>query len=124
MGRQSQRFLRFHLSLLVMMFFALLAFLAVCGAHDQAWDDYKLEFDKHYTPEEEAHRYANWKKDVEEVTLHNALYGEDFTQAVNELSDLTDEEYEQIYLSGNPMAEEPSNATFQVFLNNRLLIVL
>jgi len=100
-----------------MMFFAFLAFVAVCGAHDQAWDDYKLEFDKHYTPEEEALRYANWKKDVEEVTLHNALYGEDFTQAVNELSDLTDEEYEQIYLSGNPMAEEPSNATFHVVSN-------
>jgi len=108
----------------MMIFFALLAFVAVCGAqgpsgaYDQAWEDYKLEFDKHYSPEEEALRYANWQKDVEEVTLHNALYSEDFKQEVNQFSDLTDEEFEDIYLSGNPMAEEASNVTYHVASND------
>merc|ERR1711962_1902810 len=41
-----------------MKFFALFALVAVTAAFDQAWEDYKLEFDKHYTPEEEAMRYA------------------------------------------------------------------
>merc|ERR1712121_348317 len=66
-----------------MMFFALFALVAVAAAHDRAWEDYKLEFDKHYTAEEEAMRYANWKKDTEEVEIHNAMFGNEFTQAVN-----------------------------------------
>merc|ERR1711962_1424107 len=96
-----------------MMFFALLAIVAV-AAHDQAWEDYKLEFDKHYTADEEPARYANWKKDAEEVLLHNGMYGNEFTQAVNEMSDLTDEEYEALYLSGLRVPEGPSNATLHV----------
>merc|ERR1711962_504193 len=96
-----------------MMFFALLAIVAV-AAHDQAWEDYKLEFDKHYTAEEEPARYANWKQNAEEVLLHNAQYGHEFTQAVNEMSDLSYEEYEAIYLSGLRVPEGPSNATLHV----------
>merc|ERR1711962_71127 len=96
-----------------MKFFALLAIVAV-AAHDQAWEDYKLEFDKHYTADEEPARYANWKKDAEEVLLHNGMYGNEFTQAVNEMSDLTDEEYEALYLSGLRVPEGPSNATLHV----------
>jgi len=96
-----------------MMFFALLAIVAV-AAHDQAWEDYKLEFDKHYTADEEPARYANWKQNAEEVLLHNAMYGHEFTQAVNEMSDLSYEEYEAIYLSGLRVPEGPSNATLHV----------
>ena len=60
-------------------------------------------------------RYANWKKDHAEVALHNAKFGNEFTQAVNELSDLTDEEYKEFYLSGYLMAEEEeSNSTLYV----------
>merc|ERR1712002_1364565 len=98
-----------------MMFFALVACLAVASAYDQAWEDYKLDFDKHYTAEEEAMRYANWKKDTEEVASHNALYGHEFTQAVNEFSDLTAEEYKEYYLSGYLMGE--SNSTLYVPTN-------
>merc|ERR1711962_956626 len=100
-----------------MKFFALFALVAVAAAFDQAWEDYKLEFDKHYTPEEEAMRYANWKKDTEEVLLHNAMYGHEFTQGVNALSDLTEEEYKQQYLSSLIVPTE-SNATMHVADNN------
>jgi len=89
-----------------MMFFALVACLAVASAYDQAWEDYKLEFNKQYTSEEEPMRYANWKKDTEEVAEHNAMYGHEFTQAVNDLSDLTEEEYKKYYLSGYIPAKE------------------
>merc|ERR1712033_141407 len=85
--------------------------------HDDAWEDYKLQFDKRYTAEEEALRYANWKKTTEEVELHNAQYSHEFTQAVNELSDLTDEEFEKYYL-GYKMASEPDNATLHVPSND------
>merc|ERR1712168_1571109 len=88
------------------MIFALLMCVAVAMAKDQAWEDYKLEYNKHYTAEEEPIRYANWQKEVAEVELHNAMYGEDFTQAVNEMSDLSEEEYDQIYLQGLRVPEE------------------
>merc|ERR1712002_1080871 len=73
-----------------MKFFALIACLAVASAYDQAWEDYKLEFNKHYTAAEEPARYAIWKKQSEDVDLHNALYGHEFTLAINELSDLSE----------------------------------
>merc|ERR1712002_590619 len=88
------------------MIFALLMCVAVAMAKDQAWEDYKLEYNKHYTAEEEPIRYANWQKEVAEVELHNAMYGEDFTQAVNEMSDLSEEEYDQIYLQGLRVPEK------------------
>merc|ERR1712168_1024967 len=102
------------------MMFLLFALVAVAAAHDQAWEDYKLEFNKHYTAEEEPMRYANWKKDHEEVTLENAMFGHEFTQAVNELSDLTEEEYKQKYLSSLIVPEGPSNATMYVPTNDAI----
>merc|ERR1712180_355875 len=101
-------------SFFAMKFFALLALVAVASAHDQAWEDYKLEFNKVYTPEEEAMRYANWKKDSEEVDLHNAMYGEEYKKGVNQFSDLTDEEFAEYYLTGYRMADKPDNATIFV----------
>merc|ERR1712113_908418 len=107
-------------SFFAMKFFALLALVAVASAHDQAWEDYKLEFNKHYTAEEEAVRYANWKIDTKEVELHNAMFGNDFTQAVNELSDLSDEEYKRLYLSSLLVPEGPSNAPVYVPTNDAI----
>merc|ERR1712055_1116440 len=109
----TTKFLLYLHLFFTMKFFALFALVAVAAAFDQAWEDYKLEFDKHYTPEEEAMRYANWKKDTEEVLLHNAMYGHEFTQGVNALSDLTEEEYKQQYLS-SLIVPTSSNATMHV----------
>lgn len=101
-----------------MKLFALIACLAVAFA-DQAWEDYKLEFNKRYTAEEEPMRYAIWKKQNEEVDLHNAMYGHEFTLAVNELSDLTEEEYHRLYLSSLKVPET-SNATLYVPSNDAI----
>merc|ERR1712002_627155 len=42
------------------------------------------------------------------------MYGHEFTQGVNQFSDLTDEEFAQHYLTGYRMAEKPDNATMFV----------
>merc|ERR1711872_493007 len=112
-GRGSSSSIILYIIFFNMMFFALFALVAVATA-DQAWEDYKLEFNKHYTAEEEAVRYANWKKDTEEVGLHNAMFANEFTQGVNELSDLSDEEYKRLYLSSLLVPAGPSNATMYV----------
>jgi len=52
------------------------------------------------------------------VTLHNAAYGHEFTTGINDMSDLTEEEYESIYLSGLRVPEGPSNATMYVPTND------
>merc|ERR1712121_631611 len=119
-GRGSSCSIIFSIIFFNMMFFALFALVAVAAAHDQGWEDDKWEFDKHYTAEEEAMRYANWKKDTEEVEIHNAMFGNEFTQAVNHLSDLTDEEYKRLYLSSLIVPEGPSNATMHVADNGVL----
>merc|ERR1712212_431617 len=48
------------------------------------------------------------------------MYGHEFTQAVNALSDLSDEEYKEFYLSGYRMAESEDNATLHVPSNAAL----
>ena len=66
------------------------------------------------------HRYAIWKKQSEDVDLHNALYGHEFTLAINELSDLSEEEYKKLYLSSLIVPEGPSNATRYVPTNDAI----
>jgi len=102
---------------IIMLFVTLFAIVAAATA-DQAWEDYKLEFNKHYTADEEIARYATWKVATEEVDLHNAAFGNEFTTAVNEFSDLTDEEFEETYLRGLRVPEGPSNATMFVPTND------
>jgi len=89
----------------IMRIFVLFACALVCmaqGPHkDQRWEDYKLEFDKHYaSPEEEEKRYAVWKQAVAEIDLHNAQYEKTFEQEVNQFADMTDDEFEATYLTG------------------------
>merc|ERR1712121_258217 len=115
-GRRSSYCIFFFI-LFTMKLFALIACLALASAYDQGWEDYKLEFNKHYTADEELARYAIWKKQNEEIDLHNALYGHEFTLAINELSDLTEEEYKKFYLSSLIVPEGPSNATLYVPTN-------
>jgi len=96
---------RSHTLSATMQVFVLFACAVVCmaqGPHkDQRWEDYKLEFDKHYaTPEEEEKRYTIWKQAVAEIDLHNAQYEKTFEQEVNQFADMTDDEFEATYLTG------------------------
>jgi cathepsin L len=90
-----------------MALFIIALCVAVCMAQgppqdDLKWQDYKLEFNKHYAEGEEETRYNTWKKAVSEVELHNAKYDESFKQGINQFSDMTDEEFEAQYLGYNP----------------------
>jgi len=80
-----------------MLYIIVLACLSAClagPADDLKWQDYKLEFGKVYSSEEEeATRYETWKENVMEIELHNADYTQTFKQGQNEFTDMTDEEF-------------------------------
>jgi len=97
-----------------MMYIAVLACLSVCLAgrlDDQAWQDYKLQFGKVYTEEEDAIRYETWRKTVEEIEMHNSEYSKTYTQGVNQFTDMSDEEFEQGYGGCLTIPEEYMNGT-------------
>merc|ERR1712212_66903 len=99
---------------IIMIFIALLACVSVCFAqrpHDAAWDDWKLEYGKVYSAEEEPSRYATWLKSKEDVALHNADYEQTYTVGLNEFSDMTQEEFAEIYLTGLRIPEDIVNGT-------------
>jgi len=96
-----------------MILFAVFACLSVCQAYDQAWEDYKLEFGKVYTAEEDAAKYATWKVNVNGIVLHNALYGDTYKQGVNQFTDMTDEEFKAGGYTGLVIPEEYLNGTKQ-----------
>jgi cathepsin L len=52
-----------------------------------------LEYNKVYTPEQDAVKYLTWKEAVEEIKLHNALYGDQYEQGVGPFTDMTDAEF-------------------------------
>merc|ERR1712002_880681 len=103
-------------TIIIMLFLiALVAAVSASGPlNDQAWQDYKLEWNKHYSADQELTKYAIWKKEVDNVNAHNAQFGQDFITEINEFSDLTDAEFEEMYLSGLRVPEGPSNATMYV----------
>merc|ERR1712168_1446885 len=85
----------------IMMFIVFFACVSVCvaqGPHDNPdWQDYKLEFGKVYSPEEDAKRYETWLSNVIDIDMHNAQYDKTYTQAPNAFTDMTDEEFERDY---------------------------
>merc|ERR1711962_1039334 len=69
-------------NIITMLFIALLASLSVlCASHDQAWEDYKLEYGKVYTEEQDAVKYSTWKRNMAAIDLHNSQFGNTYTQA-------------------------------------------
>merc|ERR1712212_671545 len=90
-----------------------LACFSVCFA-DPVWDDWKLEYGKVYSAEEEPARYATWLKSKEEIDLHNADYEQTYTVGLNEWSDMTQEEFEEVYLTGLRIPEDVLNGTAQM----------
>merc|ERR1711910_123119 len=108
--------------IIIMLFITLALVAAAVSAqgplNDQAWQDYKLEYNKHYNADQELTKYAIWRKEVDNVNTHNAAFGNGFKTEINEFSDLTDAEFEETYLSGLRVPEGPSNATMYVPTND------
>jgi len=82
----------------------LLAFVAGCHARpseDSAWLAYKVKFNKTYgNSAAEMERYEMWRKNVEEVKTHNAEFSNTYTIGINQFSDMSEEEFSSIMLSG------------------------
>merc|ERR1712243_92961 len=85
----------------IMLFIVFFAYLSICmaqGPHDNPdWQDYKLEFGKVYSPEEDAKRYETCLSNGIEINLHHDQYNKTYTQAPNQFTDMTDEEFERDY---------------------------
>lgn len=96
------------------MYIILLACVAACLAghlEDSEWQQYKLEFGKVYTAEQEASKYATWLENKKGIDLHNADYAQSYKQGLNEFADMTEEEFKAIYLGGFHMPEEYLNGS-------------
>jgi len=101
-----------------MIFIAFLACFSLCLAghvDDREWQDWKLEHGKVYTTEEEESKYSVWLLNKAEVEAHNANYEATYTQKLTEWDDMTQEEFDEIYLHGYIQSnEEDANVTIHV----------
>merc|ERR1712086_957655 len=59
------------------------------------WNAFKIDFNKVYSPEEEAHRLVAFKDNVETIYRHNAEQAptQGWTMGINEYSDMSSEEF-------------------------------
>ncbi|XP_052013158.1 protein CTLA-2-alpha-like isoform X2 [Apodemus sylvaticus] len=95
--------------------FLLILFLGMTSAApysdsrlDSEWKEWKMEFAKTYSPDEEAHRRAVWEENKKKIEAHNADYEQgktSFSMGLNEFSDLTTEEF-RANCCGNIYREE------------------
>jgi len=95
---------------------AVLACIALAfgqGPHnDLDWEAYKTTYNKVYsTEDEEALRYAVFKKTQADNAAHNAKYDSTYERGVNQFSDMTDEEFKADYLSSLIIPEGLLNGT-------------
>lgn len=64
----------------------------------QVFADFKREFDKHWSPEEEKLRLGIFGENVKKIWEHNSLNSKTFEMGINEFSDLTDQEFQSQYI--------------------------
>ncbi|XP_036043941.1 protein CTLA-2-beta-like [Onychomys torridus] len=63
---------------------------------DAEWEEWKMNFKKSYSPDEEGHRRAVWEKNKKFIEKHNADYEQGktgFSMGLNGFSDMTLEEF-------------------------------
>jgi len=110
---------------MLLLIFIALVFVS-CGNctydNDSDWLEYKRKYNKVYNEDEEPIRYAIWKKNDEDIVMHNARFDATYTQGHNQYSDLTDEEFKS-EIQGNcllQVAEKQENVTYEYsgFQNN------
>jgi cathepsin F len=103
------------------MKFAFSAVLAACAAEqldinqaDSLFAQFKTDFNKTYTADEELHRFANFKASIARVNEGNAdrkSRGADETQGVTKFSDMSPKEFRSTYLTMKPRTREDIEAT-------------
>ncbi|XP_028749503.1 protein CTLA-2-beta-like isoform X1 [Peromyscus leucopus] len=84
---------------------------------DAEWEEWKMNFKKSYSPDEEGHRRAMWEKNKKIVDNHNADYEQgktSFTMGLNGFSDMTDEEFRTNCLGKSKSPEDlPKSKTLE-----------
>ncbi|MCP6497625.1 hypothetical protein NL476_27015, partial [Klebsiella pneumoniae] len=63
---------------------------------DAEWEEWKREYEKTYSPEEEGHKRAVWESNRRMIQQHNKEYGQgkhSFTMKLNAFGDMTREEF-------------------------------
>ncbi|XP_028627950.1 cathepsin Q-like [Grammomys surdaster] len=63
---------------------------------DIEWEEWKIKYEKSYTPEEDVLKRAVWEENVKKIKLHNmenSLGKNTYTMEINDFADMTDEEF-------------------------------
>jgi C1A family cysteine protease len=101
------------------LLFALLLVSALCletlteDHYKFFFDQFKEQYNKKYKADEEAFRYANFKRSLDIIRAHNAKPNQPFSMGLNHLCDMSKEEYAQ-FVKPLPGQEHMSHAHVQV----------
>jgi len=108
----------FTLKALLLISCAVACYCATVGLDlDEHWENFKKTHGKRYTPLEEAHRRAVFKKNALKIVNHNLeadLGKHSYTLGINEFSDLEPEEFAKLYKGYKAPAKR--DAPQQMFL--------
>ncbi|XP_003513982.2 protein CTLA-2-beta isoform X1 [Cricetulus griseus] len=76
---------------------------------DAEWEEWKMKFEKTYSPDEERYRRPVWEEEKKKVEKHNAEYEQgktSFFMGLNEFSDMTFEEFRKMCCGNVVWTEE------------------
>ncbi|XP_027265478.1 protein CTLA-2-beta isoform X2 [Cricetulus griseus] len=76
---------------------------------DAEWEEWKMKFEKTYSPDEERYRRSVWEEEKKKVEKHNAEYEQgktSFFMGLNEFSDMTFEEFRKMCCGNVVWTEE------------------
>ncbi|XP_028640025.1 cathepsin Q-like [Grammomys surdaster] len=68
---------------------------------DVEWEEWKIKYEKSYTPEEDVLKRAVWEENVKKIKMHNmenSLGKNTYTMEINYFADMTDEEFKDMII--------------------------
>ncbi|EDL93849.1 rCG24173 [Rattus norvegicus] len=68
---------------------------------DVQWQEWKIKYEKLYSPEEEVLKRVVWEENVKKIELHNrenSLGKNTYTMEINDFADMTDEEFKDMII--------------------------
>jgi KDEL-tailed cysteine endopeptidase len=76
------------------------------STHWKEFSIFQEKFEKRYNSLEELEsRFSIFRKNLIEILSHNSIPGQNFTMGVNQFTDLTANEFKELYISGLPKLE-------------------
>ncbi|XP_055387373.1 procathepsin L-like [Condylostylus longicornis] len=101
-----------------------LAFLNLKANEIEQWENFKKEYGKNYSPEEDEIRKEIFLKALHEIEEHNGKYKAGivtFEMSINEFADLTDDEYQSQIANGKAIPSEEWESLPQINITARSL---